>query len=87
MEEPFRQNALSGIVRIHLARALEGVRSGLNALNSLKKTVDKSTALMLPGNDEAMTCDAEKELLGLKRGIEKLLPQSKRIEFGLENLP
>ena len=37
LDQPFRQNALSGIVKIHLARALESVRSGLLALDELRK--------------------------------------------------
>ena len=37
---------------------------------------------MLPGNEEGMNREAEKELLRFKIGIEKLLPLSSRQELG-----
>ncbi len=86
LEEPFRHNALSGIVAIHLARALEAVQTGLHALDDLKKSPDMENAISLPGNDEAMTRDAEKELLWFKRRIEKLLPEATRKELGIDKI-
>ena len=83
LEEGFRQNATSGIVSIHLARALDAIRQGLKALDHLKKCPDSEHALVLPGNDEGLTLDAEKALLKFKRGIEKLLPEKRRRELGL----
>src|SRR5437867_5008138 len=81
LAEPFRRDALSGIVKIHLARAFEAVESGLKALAELKRNSEPS--LCLPGNDLAMTRDAEKELLKFKRGIEKLLPGKARKRLGI----
>ena len=81
LDEPFRRDALSGIVKIHLARAFEAVESGLKALAELKRNSEPS--LCLPGNDLAMTRDAEKELLKFKRGIEKLLPGKARKQLGI----
>ncbi len=82
LEQPFRRNALSGIVEIHLARAFEAVQRGLEILAELKRNPDVTTELCLPGNDLGMTKDAEKELLKFKRGIEKLLPEEARRELG-----
>jgi len=84
LEQPFRQNALGGIVEIHLARAWEAVRHGLVALDHLKKHPDQETALTVPGNDEGMTLDAERNLMRFQRGIEKLLPEMKRRKLGIK---
>ena len=45
LEQPFRRNALSGIVKAHLALALESAKRGLQ---------------LLPNNDEKMTVQAER---------------------------
>jgi hypothetical protein len=84
LEEPFRGNALSGIVKIHLARAFESIEIGLRKLAELKENVDNENELCLPGNDLALTLKTEKELLKFKRGIEKLLPQKVRKELGID---
>jgi tetratricopeptide (TPR) repeat protein len=85
LEEPFRENALRGIVSIHLARALVSVRDGLQSLDSLKKSPDQENSLSLPGNDDGITQHAEKILLRFKHGIEKLLPVKSRSELGFAN--
>ena len=79
--EPFRRDALSGIVKIHLARAFEAIESGLKALAELQRNPEPS--LCLPGNDLRMTKEAEKELLKFKRGIDKLLPEKARKQLGI----
>jgi hypothetical protein len=83
LEEPFRERALGGIVRIHLARALVSVREGLQSLDSLKRSSDQEDSLSLPGNDDGITQHAEKTLLRFEHGIEKLLPVKSRTELGL----
>jgi hypothetical protein len=83
LDEPFRRDALSGIVKIHLARAFEAVERGLQLLAELKENPDIKNELSLPGNDLEMTKAAEKELLKFKRGIEKLLPEQARKELGV----
>jgi hypothetical protein len=80
-KEPFRRDALSGIVKIHLARAFEAIESGLKALADLKRNPEMS--LCLPGNDLRLTQDAETELLKFKRGIDKLLPDKARKDLGI----
>jgi len=84
LEQPFRHNALSGIVQIHLAKALQSVERGLQLLAELKKNPDTENELCVPGNDLGMTKDAEKELLKYKSGIEKLLPEKARKELGVD---
>ena len=83
LDQPFRRDALSGIVKIHVARALEAVEIGLQRLAELKENPDTETELCLPDNDLALTNQAEKELLKFKRGIDKLLPEKVRKELGI----
>jgi tetratricopeptide (TPR) repeat protein len=83
LEEPFRRDALRGIVKIHLARAFEAIDSGLKVLAKLKQNPELS--LCLPGNDLQLTQDAEKELLKFKRGIEKVLPEKVRKNLGMSS--
>jgi uncharacterized protein HemY len=85
LKEPFRRNALSGTVRIHLARALVSTRDGLEALDLLKRSPDQESSLSLPGNDDGITHDAEKELRRYKREIEKLLTAKRRRELGFSD--
>ena len=83
LDQPFRRDALIGIVRLHLACAHESVAVGLQKLSELQQTPDTGSELCLPGNDLAMTKDAEKELLKVKRGIDKLLPEETRKQLGM----
>lgn len=80
LDQPCQQNALCGIVRIHLARALQSVNTGLQFLDRLKKQPDQESGPTI--NHEALTSDAEKELLLYKRHLEKLLPLSRRLALG-----
>jgi len=83
LEQPFRRDALSGIVKIHLARALRAIDRGLQALSELKKKPDNGNQLSLPGNDLALTAQAQKELLKFERRISKLLPEKAWKELGI----
>ena len=83
LDQPFRRDALTGIVQLHLACAYESIEIGLRKLSELKESPDTTTALCLPGNDSELTKDAEKGLLKFKRGIEKLLPEKARKGLGI----
>ena len=83
LEQPFRSNALSGIVEIHLARAFEAVERGLQWLAELKENPNNDNELCLPGNDLKLTLDAERDLLKFKRGINKLLPEKAQKQLGM----
>ena len=83
LEQPFRRDALSGIVKIHLAGAFEAAECGLQWVAELKDNPNNENELCLPGNDEGLTRDAEKELLKYKRGIDRLLPRETRKQLGI----
>ena len=81
----FRRNALDGIAGIHLARALQTVCESLSELDYLKKCPKRDTEMQFRENEGDLARDAERELLKLKRGIEKLLPVERWKELGVEN--
>jgi hypothetical protein len=83
LDQPFRRNALCGIVGIHLGQALESVQIGLRTLAELKEQPNRELSLALPGNDESLTRKDEKELLRFRRGINKLLPEKARKRLGI----
>ncbi|HEY4271829.1 MAG TPA: hypothetical protein VGM65_07475 [Candidatus Udaeobacter sp.] len=76
-------NVLTGIVEIHLARAFEAIEAGIRFLTERKQQQKVETDLCVPGLDFGLAVDAEKELLKLKRGINKLLPNEARKELGI----
>jgi hypothetical protein len=83
LDQPFRRNALVGMVKAHLGLALESAERGLQLLSDLKQSPNYELHVALPYNDEKMTGEAERELLKFKRGIEKLLPTERRKELGI----
>jgi hypothetical protein len=82
-DQPFRRDALSGIVKIHLARAFEAIESGLRLLMKVKEQQNSEASLCRSAQDLEITLDAEKELLKFKRGIDKLLPKETRKQLGI----
>ena len=83
LDQPFRRDALTGIVRACLGRALESAERGLQSLSDLKRNPNYELHISLPYNDQKMSAEAERELLKLKRGIEKLLPEETRRDVGV----
>jgi len=77
------RNVLTGIVKIHLARAFEAVQAGLRCLADRKRREPNKMELCLPKLEFDLAVDAEKELLKFNRGIEKLLPEKVRKELGI----
>ena len=82
-DQPFRRDALSGIVKIHLARAFEAIEIGIRLLMKVKEQQNSEASLCRSAQDLEITLDAGKELLKFKRGIEKLLPKETRKRFGI----
>jgi hypothetical protein len=86
LDQPFRRDALSGIVKIHLARAWEAIERGLHLLSELRQKPNIKDSIALPNNDVGLTHGAERQLLKFKRGIKKLLPEKARKELGVINV-
>jgi len=77
------RNVLTGIVEIHLARALEAAETGIRLLTERKQQHNSDIELCLPRLEFELAVDAEKELLKFKRAIEKLLPEKARKQLGV----
>ncbi len=84
LDHGLRRDRLVGIVEIHLARAFEAVENGLQALAGLKRQSNSQFGLAVPDNDLALTRNAEKQLLKLRRRVEQLLPSETRKQLTIE---
>ena len=72
--EPILQRQrLCGIVKVHLLQALEAARTGLAKVAAAQQHADLSMEVQLPGNNAALSRDAERDLKSLKDRIDKLL--------------
>jgi tetratricopeptide (TPR) repeat protein len=86
LDDPLARNAMIGLARVHLARALAVTRMSLQAVKTLKQDWDPEQETMLPGNQNGLLGDWEKELSELHDDLEKLLPADCQKEFGLAGI-
>jgi len=83
--QAFRADALVGLVHLQLVRALNETYNGLHAVEEMRQNPDVSSEITIPGNEEDLMGDLEKELLKLKHQLEKLLPGDRRTQLGVES--
>ena len=72
-EPCFQRQRLTGIVKIHLAQALEAAKAGLTKVTADRIELDLSTEVRMPGNAAKMLDDTECELKELECGIGRLV--------------
>lgn len=82
-DQPLSRNAAIGRAEVHLARAIDALNEELKTVAGLKKNPPSDLTLKLPGIEERLFQDTEKDLLRLKRGLERLLPEKRRHALGL----
>lgn len=82
-EEALARNAATGIAEVFIAAALDAITGELAVVENLEKKASTKLALNLPGVEDGMLKDTKKDLLRLRRGLERLLPEKKRVAFGL----
>jgi|GEM_PF-2068317 len=82
-EEPLARNAATGIAEAFIAAAMDAITGELAVVESLEKKASTELALSLPGVEDGMLQDTKKDLLRLKRGLERLIPEKRRVAFGL----
>lgn len=80
----FMENAVSGIMLVHVARALKTVHSGLRLLGKFKSQPDPQLEITLPGNDKARLAKAERKLRRFEKLLERILPEKSWKELGIE---
>jgi hypothetical protein len=82
-DEPLGRNAAVGIAEVFIAGALDAIGSELTTVRQLMKQMPSEINLTLPGIEEKLLKDTEKDLVRFKRGLEKLLPEKSRRALGL----
>jgi len=85
LDEPMLRDALSGLVKIQVVRALEHVRHGLEQIEKFKGNICRATMTMLPGNHDQLLTDTKKELETYRETLEKIVPQNDLWRFGMGN--
>jgi hypothetical protein len=83
-DEPLARNAAIGIAQVFMAGALDAIGSELTTVHQLMKKMPSEINLTLPDIEEDLLKETERDLLRLKRGLEKLLPEKSRRALGLQ---
>lgn len=82
-DQALARNAAVGRAETFIAGAIDAVREELNTITMLRKNPPLELAISLPGIEDSLVRDTEKDLLRLKRGLERLLSEKRRKAFGL----
>ena len=82
--EPLGENAIRGLVQIAAAKALLTAQGGIDAIKECRKHRSIETELMLPGNEERILAELEKELRGFISSLEAVVPEERRKDFGIQ---
>jgi hypothetical protein len=80
----FFQEAVEGIVDIHVAGALLAIKRGFELVEKFNKETDPQMETTLPGNDKKIQQRAEKRFRKLKKILEKIVPEIRQKELGLD---
>ena len=82
---PLAHNAAVGSVEAYIAIALDTIDRELASISSSKRSApqDREAMLSVPGNEEAILNDTEKDLLRLKRELRRVLAEKRRHALGL----
>jgi lipopolysaccharide biosynthesis regulator YciM len=79
------QSAVESIVEIHVAGALLAIKRGLELVEKFSREIDSQMETTLPGNDKKIQQQAEKKFRKLKKILEKIAPEKRQKELGLDN--
>jgi lipopolysaccharide biosynthesis regulator YciM len=78
------QNAVESIVEIHVAGAMLAIKRGLELVENFNQNPDPQMETTLPGNNKKIQQRAEKKFRKLKRILEKIVPEKRQKDLGLE---
>lgn len=84
LDEVMLQNALSGLVRIQVARAWKHLKMGLEQIEKFQPNSDPATAIRLPDNHGKLLDDAKKELETYRESLEKIVSEKDLGRFGID---
>jgi hypothetical protein len=82
-DQALARNAAVGRAETFIAGALDAVSEELSTMTMLRKNPPLKLAISLPGIEDSLVQGTERDLLRLKRGLERLLPEKRRKAFGL----
>lgn len=81
--EILSQNAVYGIVELHVARALVVLRQGFELIEKFQQNFDPVAEMIVPGNDKAIQEDAARKFRRLQKTLEKIVPKERQRVLGL----
>lgn len=84
LDNIFIQDAVEGIVDIHVAGSLLAIKRGLELVEKFSKNSDPEMETTVPGNDKIIQQQAEKRFRKLKKILEKIVPEKRQKELGLD---
>lgn len=84
LDQPFNQEAITGVVLIHAARALVYAREGLEIVEKVKQTPTGELQIPLLGNEAAILGGTENALRKLEHALRKVVPAEVQKAFGLD---
>lgn len=80
----FCQNAIGGIVEIQIAAALLAIKRGLELVKKFNQDINPKMETTLPRNDKAIQQQTEKQFRKWRKILEKIVPEKRQKELGLE---
>jgi tetratricopeptide (TPR) repeat protein len=83
-DSTFMENAVTGIMFVHVARALQTVHAGLQLLGKFKSQPDPQLEITLPGNEKVRLAKAERKLRRFEKLLERILPEKSWKELGID---
>ena len=78
------ESGVVGIMEIHAARALQSTRAGLQLVEKAKMNFDADLETTLPGNEKVRWAQTEKKLRRFEKMLQKILPEKRRKEMGID---
>lgn len=84
-DQPLARSAAVGIAEVFIAAAIDALNQELDKVIALKKKLPSGIEISLPGIEDTLLRRTEKDLLRLKRGLERLLPEKRRQALGLND--
>jgi hypothetical protein len=85
LDNIFYRDAVEGVVDIHVAGALLAIKRGFELMKKFNQNYDPEMETTLPGNDGKIQRGAGKKFRKLQRLLEKVVPEKRRKELGLDN--
>jgi hypothetical protein len=84
INSPLLHNRLVNVVELCLSPALIAVTQALKIVSEKRQNPDLSIEVQLPGIEQSLTDDIERDLLRLQSKLEKIIPPARQRELGID---